>query len=139
MNGNGTSTGATRIVIVDDQRDLADMISTFLTDEGYAVTICNDGRSALGTIQETNPAALILDVMMPDTDGFEVLRQLRVSPAGKRLPVILMSAAWRANEKQREIGTTFDIAPTLVLPKPFELGDLERCLRQMGIAPAATA
>ncbi|GAC1383526.1 MAG: hypothetical protein NVS4B8_16610 [Herpetosiphon sp.] len=124
-----------RIVIIDDQHDLAEMLSNFLTDEGYAVTVCNTGRDALETIQTTNPAAVVLDIMLPETDGFEILRQLRTSPGGKRMPVILMSAAWRSGEKQREIGTTLDVAPTLVLPKPFELHDLEQCLRQLGVSP----
>ena len=122
----------TRILIVDDQPELADMLSHVLTDEGYEVRVCSDGREAINCVNEMNPNALILDVMMPETDGFEVLRQLRSDPSGRRLPVILMSAAWRTNEKQRQIGTTFDIAPTLVLPKPFELAELERCLRQLG-------
>ena len=128
-------TQATRIVIVDDQVDLADMLSAFLTDEGYVVTICNDSRDALALIQRVQPAAVVLDVMMPDVDGFEILRQLRALPQGQRLPVVLISAAWRANERKREIGSTFEIAPTLVLPKPFELSELDRCLRQMGVRP----
>ena len=129
----------TRIVIVDDQRELADMLSHVLTDEGYDVTVCSDGREAMRCVKEKQPAALILDVMMPETDGFEVLRQLRNDPAGRKLPVVLMSAAWRSHEKQRHIGTTLDIAPTVVLPKPFELAELDRCLRQLGVSPQQVA
>ena len=128
----------TRILVVDDQPELAELIKTVLGEEGYIVSVCTDGRQAMGMIEQEKPAALILDVMMPETDGFEVLRQLRMSPAGQRLPVILMSGAWRRNEKQRQIGTTLDIAPTIVLPKPFEFTDLDRCLRQLGIAPTLT-
>jgi CheY-like chemotaxis protein len=124
----------TRILIVDDQRELADMLSHVLTDEGYDVTVCSDGREAVDCVKRVQPAALILDVMMPETDGFEVLRQLRGDPSGRKLPVVLMSAAWRSHEKQRHIGTTLDIAPTVVLPKPFELAELDRCLRQLGIS-----
>lgn len=126
----------TRILVVDDQPELAELIKTVLGEEGYNVSVCTDGREAISRIEQEKPAAVILDVMMPDTDGFEVLRQLRTNPAGQRLPVILMSGAWRRNEKQRQIGTTLEIAPTIVLPKPFELVDLERCLRQLGISPA---
>ena len=86
-------------------------------------------------IEAEMPAAVILDIMMPETDGFEVLRQLRTNPIGQRLPVILMSGAWRRNEKSRQIGATMEIAPTIILPKPFELVDLDRCLRQLGITP----
>lgn len=129
----------TRILIVDDQRELADMLSNVLSDEGFDVTVCSDGREAIKCIQDIQPAAMILDVMMPETDGFEVLRQLRNDPAGRKLPVVLMSAAWRSNEKQRQIGTTFDIAPTVVLPKPFELAELDRCLRQLGVSAQQVA
>ncbi len=124
----------TRILIIDDQRELADMLSHVLQDEGYDVTVCSDGREAMKCVKDVQPSALILDVMMPETDGFEVLRQLRNDPAGRRLPVVLMSAAWRSHEKQRHIGTTFDVAPTVVLPKPFELAELDRCLRQLGVS-----
>lgn len=126
----------TRILVVDDQPELAELIKTVLGEEGYNVSVCTDGREAISRIEQEKPAAVILDVMMPETDGFEVLRQLRTNPAGQRLPVVLMSGAWRRNEKQRQIGTTLEIAPTIVLPKPFELIDLERCLRQLGISPA---
>ena len=129
----------TRILIVDDQRELADMLSHVLQDEGYDVTVCSDGREAMQCVKDINPAALILDVMMPETDGFEVLRQLRNDPNGRRLPVVLMSAAWRSHEKQRHIGTTLDIAPTVVLPKPFELAELDRCLRQLGVTAQQVA
>lgn len=124
----------TRLLIVDDQPDLADMLSHVLTDEGYDVTVCTDGREALRYINTVQPAALILDVVMPDTDGFTILRQLRRNPAGQHLPVVLMSGAWRIHEKQRQVGTTLDIAPTIVLPKPFELAELDRCLQQLGVS-----
>jgi CheY-like chemotaxis protein len=125
----------TRILVVDDQPELAELIKTVLGEEGYLVTVCTDGREAIRIIEEDMPAAVILDIMMPETDGFEVLRQVRTNPAGQRLPVILMSGAWRRNEKTRQIGATMEIAPTVVLPKPFELNDLDRCLRQLGITP----
>lgn len=129
----------TRILIVDDQRELTEMLATVLIDEGYDVKVCDDGREAIKCIEDFDPAAMILDVMMPETDGFEVLRQLRSDPTGRKLPVVLMSAAWRANEKQRHVGTTSDIAPTVVLPKPFELAELDRCLRQLGVTATSPA
>lgn len=129
----------TRILVVDDQPELAELIKTVLGEEGYQVSVCTDGRQAMTMIEQERPSAIILDIMMPETDGFEVLRQLRMNPAGQRVPVILMSGAWRRNEKQRQIGATLDIAPTIVLPKPFELVDLERCLRQLGISPTPVA
>lgn len=124
----------TKILVVDDQRDLADMLQHALTDQGYDVTTCNSGREAVGLIKSVQPAAVLLDVMMPETDGFAVLRELRDDSYGQQVPVILMSAAWRTQEKQRHIGTTLSIAPTVVLPKPFALADLDKCLQQLGVS-----
>jgi CheY-like chemotaxis protein len=84
-------------------------------------------------VKTLQPAAVLLDVMMPETDGFAVLRELRNDPASQQLPVILMSAAWRTQEKQRHIGSTLSVAPTVVLPKPFALADLDKCLQQLGV------
>lgn len=123
----------TKILVVDDQHDLADMLSHALTDQGYEVTTCTSGREAVGMIKTLQPAAVLLDVMMPETDGFAVLRELRSNTFGERLPVILMSAAWRTQEKQRHVGSTLSIAPTVVLPKPFALADLDKCLQQLGV------
>lgn len=124
----------TRILVVDDQPDLADMLSHALSDQGYEVTTCHSGREALDMIKTLQPAAVLLDVMMPETDGFAVLRELRTDPAVQDLPVILMSAAWRSQEKQRHIGSSLSLAPTVVLPKPFELAELDRCLQQLGVS-----
>jgi CheY-like chemotaxis protein len=139
MSTRPVESQGTRILVVDDQPELAELIKTVLGEEGYDVTVCTEGRQAIAIIEQERPSAIILDVMMPETDGFEVLRQLRTNPAGQRVPVILMSGAWRRNEKQRQIGTTLEIAPTIVLPKPFELVDLERCLRQLGITPTSAS
>jgi CheY-like chemotaxis protein len=124
----------TKILVVDDQHDLADMLSHALTDQGYDVSTCTSGREALSMIKTLQPAAVLLDVMMPETDGFAVLRELRNDPLSQQLPVVLMSAAWRTQEKQRHIGTTLSIAPTVVLPKPFALADLDKCLQQLGVS-----
>ncbi len=123
-----------KILVVDDQHDLADMLSHALTDQGYDVSTCTSGREALSMIKTLQPAAVLLDVMMPETDGFAVLRELRNDPLSQQLPVVLMSAAWRTQEKQRHIGTTLSIAPTVVLPKPFALADLDKCLQQLGVS-----
>ncbi len=123
------------VLVVDDDPELAGLVGQVLGDEGYSVEVCLDSRDAVQRVNDLRPAALILDVMMPNVDGWSVLREVRSTRAGRDLPVVLMSGGWRANEKQREIGTTGKIAPTLVLPKPFELRDLDRCLRQMGVSP----
>lgn len=127
----------TRILVVDDEVALAEMIGTALNAEGYSTTICTSGECALETVAAERPAALILDVLMPGVDGFDVLRRLRQTPGGQRIPVILISGAWRPHERQRDIGTTKKIAPTVVLPKPFSLEDLDQTLGMLGLTPTS--
>lgn len=122
-----------RILVVDDDPNLARLLSDALNAEGYDVEIWADSVSVLQQTRDFRPAAVILDVVMRGTDGFAILRELRNSPHGRRLPVVLTSGAWRIHEKQREIGATRTEAPTVVLPKPFNLQELERCLHMLGV------
>ncbi len=132
-----TAPPATRpILIVDDDAGLAALIAAALVRTGFAVATCADSREALRQVEALRPLALILDVRMPHLDGWSVLRALRATPSGSRLPVVLVSGAWRAEERHRQIGSTTTVTPTVVLPKPFALDDLTRRLRALHVVPA---
>ena len=124
-----------RTLIVDDMPLARELIKESLAGETDFEIIgeCEDGGDAINAIKTLKPDLVFLDVQMPETDGFAVLRELRNDPASQQLPVILMSAAWRTQEKQRHIGSTLSVAPTVVLPKPFALADLDKCLQQLGV------
>jgi CheY-like chemotaxis protein len=123
------------ILIVDDDPLLADMLEAVLADAGYTVKLCLDSREAVQHVAELRPMALLLDIRMPEVDGWTVLRAVRRTPTGARLPVVLMSGAWRTGDQQRDIGGTPRLDPTIALPKPFELHDLHTALRRMGVHP----
>jgi DNA-binding response OmpR family regulator len=93
-----TAPGA-RLLLVDDDTELAAMLSDFLQLQGFAVDVLHDGGSALERIERDPPDLLVLDVMLPDTNGFEVLRQLRER---HQLPVIMLTA--RGAESERILG-----------------------------------
>jgi len=80
------------ILIVDDQADLAALMADVLTDAGYATRTAGDGRSALADIQADPPDLLVLDVQMPELDGFEVATMLKSDPATATIPIIMVSA-----------------------------------------------
>jgi CheY-like chemotaxis protein len=122
------------ILIVDDDSTFADLVGGVLAEDNYEVAVCSDSRGAVQRMRELRPNAMVLDIMMPEVDGWSVLRDVRSTPEGRDLPVVLMSGSWRQHERQREIGGTTRVAPTVVLPKPFELRDLERTLRQFGLS-----
>lgn len=124
------------ILIVEDNADLAGVLAAALTDEGYAVELCFDSREAVQRVGQIQPAAVILDILMPEIDGWTILREVRRTESGRRLPVVLMSGAWRGNDQPRDIGATLQRDPTVALPKPFALYDLDSALRRLGVVPS---
>lgn len=81
-----------RILIVDDQRDLAGMMADMLSDAGYATRTADNGHDALADIQADRPDLLVLDVNMPGLDGFEVATMLKADPSTATIPIIMVSA-----------------------------------------------
>lgn len=80
------------ILLVDDEDDILDLLTYNLKKEGYAVVTAHNGKEGLARAEETLPDAIILDVMMPEMDGFEVCRALRKNPATGHIPVIFLTA-----------------------------------------------
>ena len=84
--------GQRRILLVEDSEPAIIQVRDILAGQGYEITVARDGRAALAQIAETPPDALILDLMMPEVDGFAVLRAVRSTPATARLPVLILTA-----------------------------------------------
>src|SRR5437764_8401143 len=81
------------ILVVDDEPDIVDFLTTVLKDEGYATDVARDGMEALSRLAEMKPALMILDLMMPKMNGFQVLDNLRSSSGNRsRPPIIVLSA-----------------------------------------------
>lgn len=106
-----------RILLIDDDDRLADMLATWLRQRGLAVERAPDGRSGLALARGGNFDAVVLDVMLPDLEGFEVLRQLR---QGSRVPVLMLTA--RGDELDRIVG--LEMGADDYLPKPFNPREL---------------
>lgn len=82
----------TKILMVDDEPEFADMIRMRLEANGYEVILAHNGEDGLRRAKEDKPALILLDMMMPVMDGFEVLRRLRQDPALRNLPVVMLTA-----------------------------------------------
>ncbi len=108
---------ASPILIIDDDADIRDFISMALTDEGYTVIAAQDGIQALEMIQQTRPSLILLDVLMPQMDGWDFLSALTYTPA-PRVPVIVLSAMRNVSESLQRPGIDG------FLSKPFELDEL---------------
>jgi PleD family two-component response regulator len=92
-----------RILVVDDQRTNAEMVSGVLRNQGYAVEVALDGAEALDQVAASAPDLVISDILMPRVDGFELCRKLRASSATALLPVILVTSADPQTERVKGI------------------------------------
>lgn len=81
-----------KILVVEDEESLLKLESILFTSKGYTVTGVRDGRSALEAIAADRPDVVVLDVMLPDTDGFDICRAIKENPATSALPVIMLTA-----------------------------------------------
>jgi two-component system, OmpR family, response regulator len=107
-----------RLLLVDDEDNLRSMLSAALRHSGYEVDDVDGGRAALEAAATLHPDLMVLDVMMPDLDGFEVCRRLRSN--GSRIPVLFLTAKDGTEDKVR--GLTMGGDDYLV--KPFSLEEL---------------
>jgi DNA-binding response OmpR family regulator len=81
-----------KLLVADDDRDIVETLKERLTKEGYEVVTAFDGEEALRCVKEDNPDVIILDLMMPKLNGFDVLREVRSKYKDKWRPVIIISA-----------------------------------------------
>jgi DNA-binding response OmpR family regulator len=81
-----------RVLVVDDDHDYVDILRVQLERRGFTVMTAGGGAEALERLQQQKPDVVLLDVMMPDVSGFDVLQRIRETPATASLPVILISA-----------------------------------------------
>ena len=90
-----------RILVIDDDQAIAELVKINLELLGHQVTTANDGIKGLALAQQNRPDLVVLDVMMPDLDGFEVTRRLRSDPVTAGVPIFILSATADPNaEKQ---------------------------------------
>lgn len=125
------------LLIVDDEDNLRSMLAAALRHHGFVVTTATNGREALDTVARDRPDLVVLDVMMPDLDGFEVCRRLRAD--NDRTPVLFLTARDATEDKVRGLTLGGDD----YLQKPFSLDELvartEAVLRRAGAARSAAA
>ena len=117
--------GAVRVLVADDNADMREHLARLLRAEGWSVETVADGREALLALRAAPPDLLLTDVMMPELDGFELLRAVRADPRTATLPVVVLSA--RAGEGASAEG--LDLGADDYVVKPFVSADLVARLR----------
>jgi len=113
-----SSAGSSRILVVDDEHSIVDAVSTALRYEGFDVSEAMTGREALAASQEREFDLIVLDVMLPDVDGYEVAGRLRADGVGT--PILFLTARTGLEDK----ATAFGLGADDFVTKPFSLAEI---------------
>ena len=115
-----------RILLVDDEPEFLDQIKPFLEGKGYTVETAPDGKTALEMARRQPPVLILLDVMMPGLNGFEVLSQLKLDPKISRVQVVMLTA--KGETESIQWGQRFGAVDYLI--KPFSPEELLKVIKR---------
>lgn len=109
-----------KILIIDDEPELVKAVEVRLKTRGYEVEVAHDGLAGIEKTKKVKPDLILLDIIMPKMDGYEVCKKLMADPETEEIPIIIFSASQQRDleEKCKEVGVTDFIM------KPFETEDL---------------
>ena len=107
-----------KVLVVDDEMEIRDLLSNFLTAEGYEVIVASNGEEAIEFAEQENPQVILLDILMPGFSGIETCRRLKAAEKTRFIPVIMATALWDSTAEAIEAGAEDFVT------KPFPLEEL---------------
>lgn len=116
-----------KVLVVDDEPHILRSLATYLEMENFDVTTASSGFEALEKVGESIPDLVVLDVMMPGMDGFEVLDKIRAGEQTSEIPVIMLTA----KDQSDDVMTGYEKGATSYLVKPFNLDELVDTIHQV--------
>jgi two-component system alkaline phosphatase synthesis response regulator PhoP/two-component system response regulator VicR len=116
-----------KVLVCDDERHIVRLIQVNLERQGYEVVTAYDGKEGLEKIRSEKPALVVLDVMMPYMDGFEVLKNLRKDPATENIPVIMLTA----KAQDADVFQGYHYGADMYLTKPFNPMELVTFVKRL--------
>jgi len=116
-----------KVLFVDDEVDFVDIVGTRLEANGFKVIPAYDGEEALEKVANDRPDVIILDIMMPKINGFDVCRRLKADKNYKDIPVIILTARFQPND----IKFSKDVGADAYITKPFDPRVLLEKLREL--------
>ena len=123
------------MLVVDDEPTIRELAADALREAGYDVAVAANGAEALGLMQHRIPNAVVLDLMMPRVDGGSLVELARADPRLARVPIVVLTAAYGAEDMAERLGAR------ICLTKPFELDALvdavDRAVDDEPVAPGA--
>ena len=110
----------TKVLVVDDDKNIINIIHDFLEPDQFEVLAASNGKEALGMVFIESPDILILDIMMPEMDGLKVCKELKKNAITRNLPIIVLSAKTSLDDKLKAM----DLGINDYIGKPFDLREL---------------
>jgi DNA-binding response OmpR family regulator len=114
-----------RVLVVDDDPDILDAITTILTTQPYQVDTARDGIECVDKVRAETPDLIVLDLLMPKMDGFAVVRELRENPKHSKIPILILTSVREDASRRRyelETGLAMDVQD--YVEKPISPADL---------------
>lgn len=118
---------AARILLAEDEANILTSLTFLLERAGYIVCVETEGPKVLETALHSPPDVLVLDVMLPEMDGYEILRRLRASPATKHLPVLMLTAKGQREDRE----TALKYGADMFITKPFANAEIIKAIGQL--------
>ena len=115
----------TKILVVDDEKDITDSLGISLESEGYNVVKANTGHDAIEKARVEIPDLILLDIMLPDMNGYEICNKLRKDPLTKLIPIIMLTGRGGLNDKIEGL----DLGADDYITKPFNIRELKARVR----------
>jgi len=119
------------VLLAEDEPNIVESLTFLLERAGFEVSVATDGRKALMSALETRPDVLVLDLMLPEIDGYEVLRQLRADPKGENLPVLMLTAKGQRIDRE----TALECGADLCMAKPFANAEITAAVTKLASEP----
>jgi len=118
---------AHKILVVDDDPYILMSLEFLMRKNGYDVMVARNGTEALELVEKQVPHLVLLDIMMPDVDGYEICRHIKKSAKLKSTKVVFMSA----KSKESDIQKSYDLGASLYITKPFSTRDLLKKVQEL--------
>jgi len=120
-----------KVLVVDDDPVVRLLVTEYLSSQGYNVEVVESGTEAMNSIPRSKPDFLILDLLMPDMNGIDVLKRLKGNPATASLPIVMMSSDYDSEA----ITNSYGVSADEYVQKPFGMRDILSALRRVGESP----
>jgi DNA-binding response OmpR family regulator len=122
-----------RVLLAEDEPNIVESLTFLLERAGFEVGVESDGRQALESVLANVPDVLVLDVMLPELDGYEILRRLRADHRAESLPVLMLTAKGQREDRE----TALECGADLFITKPFANAELVAAVERLAAQGSA--